>query len=71
MAVKKQVRLANPRNVQQFLKRVVNEYYRDEIDSSKARDLGYLSKILLDSFETVEFQQRLEAIEKTISENQK
>ena len=63
MANKTNIRLANPRNVQSFLKKVINQYYSDEIDASKSRNLGYLSKILLDSFELVEFQGRLEKLE--------
>jgi len=63
MANKTNIRLANPRNVQSFLKKIINQYYADEIDATKSRNLGYLAKILLDSFEIVEFEQRLAELE--------
>lgn len=67
MANKTKIRLANPRNVQSFLKKIINQYYSDEIDATKSRNLGYLSKILMDSFETVEFQERLEKLEQQLN----
>ncbi len=70
MTVKKRsIRLKNSRDVQRFLTRICNERYREELEGDVARDVGYLLKILLDSLKGIDLEERIEAIEKKLTEN--
>jgi len=68
VANKKHIRLNSARDVQKLLSRLINERKRDEIDSATCRDIGYLAKIMLDSIEAGEFEERIQDLEKTIQE---
>ena len=67
MAGKKHIRLSSPRAVQGFLKKLINEHYRDELEPTKVRNLGYLVKILLDSFEIIELEERILKLEEQLN----
>jgi len=69
MAGKRHIKLGQPRDVQKFISKLINQRLRDEIDSSTARDCGYLAKILLDAFDAVELEERLTELENKIGIN--
>lgn len=60
------VRLTNLRDGQKFLASIINKRYRNEIESSVSRDLGYLLKVYLDYYENIEFDTRIGAIEQKL-----
>jgi len=64
MANKRHVRLNSARDVHKLLSKMINERRRKEIDGQECRDIGYLSKILLDCLEAVELEDRKENLEK-------
>ena len=68
MANKKHVRLDTARDVHKLLSKMINERRRDEIDSAECRDIGYLAKILLESIEVGELEERMSELEKSIEE---
>jgi len=69
MPNKKHIRLNSARDVQKMLSKLINERRRDEADTAICRDIGYLAKILLDSIEAGELEDRLKQLEKSIEEN--
>lgn len=69
MAGKRHIKLGHARDVQRFVSKLINQRLRDEIDSSTARDCGYLAKILLDTFDAVEMEERLTELENKIGIN--
>ena len=66
MANKRHIRLNAVRDVQKLLSKIINERRRGEVESSECRDIGYLAKILLDSIEAGELEDRIEQLEKSI-----
>lgn len=68
MANKKHIRLNSARDVQKFLSRMINERRRGEVDTAECRDIGYLAKILLDSIEAGEFEDRISELEKFVTQ---
>lgn len=66
MAGKRYIRLKTPRDVSRFISGLINQVNRDEIDSEKARTLGYLAKILLESLEKTELQTEIEKIKEKL-----
>jgi hypothetical protein len=65
---KNRIRLENPRNTQKFLARIINELHDGTISESKARVMGYIAQIMLKSFETIDFEERLKEIEKSMED---
>ena len=63
MANKKHIRLNSARDVHKLLSKMINERRRKEIDTLECRDIGYLAKILLDSIEAGELEDRVEKLE--------
>ncbi len=63
MANKKHIRLNSARDVQRLLSSLINGRLRGEYIGPECRDIGYLSKILLDSIEAGELEDRLERVE--------
>ncbi len=63
MANKKHIRLNSARDVHKLLSKMINERRRNEIDTLECRDIGYLAKILLDSIEAGELEDRVEKLE--------
>ena len=70
MANKKHIRLASARDVHKLLSKMINERRRGEIGSTECRDVGYLTKILLDSIEAEDTEERLAGIEKKLEEKE-
>jgi transcription initiation factor TFIIIB Brf1 subunit/transcription initiation factor TFIIB len=66
MAGKRYIRLKTPRDVSRFISGLINQTNRNEIDSEKARTLGYLAKILLESLEKTELQTEIERIKEKL-----
>ena len=66
MANKKHIRLSSARDVQKLLSKMINERRRGQVDTTECRDVGYLAKILLDSIEAGELEDRIEQLEKNI-----
>jgi len=69
VANKKHIRLSSARDVQKLLSKMINERRRGQVDTTECRDIGYLAKILLDSIEAGELEDRIEKLEKSIEEN--
>ena len=69
MAGKRHIKLGKPRDVQKFISKLINQRLRDEVDSATSRDCGYLAKILLDTFDAVEMEERLTELENKIGIN--
>jgi len=63
MANKKHIRLNSARDAHKLLSKMINERRRKEIDGQECRDIGYLLRILLDSIEAGEFEDRIENLE--------
>lgn len=63
---KNKIRLENPYAVQRLLARTINLLNNGMINDGKARTIGYLSNILLHSFETVNIENRLSELEAKI-----
>jgi len=66
VANKKHIRLSSARDVQILLSKMINERRRGQVDTTECRDIGYLAKILLDSIEAGELEDRIEQLEKSI-----
>ena len=64
MANKKHIRLNSARDAHKLLSKMINERRRNEIDGQECRDIGYLLRILLDSIEAGELEDRIENLEK-------
>ena len=70
MANKRHIRLNSARDVHKLLSKMINERRRKEIDGQECRDVGYLLRILLDSIEAGELEDRVEKLE-TLLEQQR
>jgi len=68
MANKRHIRLNSARDVQKLLSKMINERRRLDIDSLECRDIGYLAKILLDSIQVGELEDRLRKLENMLGE---
>jgi len=64
MANKRHIRLNSARDVHKLLSKLINERRRGQVDTPECRDIGFLAKILLDSIEAVELENRIENLEK-------
>jgi len=64
MANKRHIRLNSARDIHKLLSKMINERRRKEIDGQECRDVGYLLRILLDSIEAGELENRNENLEK-------
>lgn len=60
------IRLNNPSQVKRLINRTINQLLSGEIETDKARCVGYLSTILLKSLEIEELENRLTEIEKQV-----
>lgn len=58
------IRLNNPQQVKRLLNRTINDLLSDNMNTDKARCIGYLSSILLKAIETEDLAVRLDKIEK-------
>ena len=66
MANKKHIRLNSARDVQILISKMINERRRGQVDTTECRDIGYLAKILLDSIEAGELEDRIQQLEESI-----
>ena len=57
------IRLKKASDVNRLIAKVINQLIRDEIGENKAGKVGYLCNIMLHSFDTQEFEKRLETLE--------
>ncbi|ABR47180.1 hypothetical protein Amet_0962 [Alkaliphilus metalliredigens QYMF] len=64
------IRLQNPQQVRRLLNRKINQLLKDEIETGKARCIGYLSSILLKSIEVEELETRILKLEE-VADNPK
>ncbi len=71
MPNKKHTRLQTARDVQKLISKMINERRRGEVDTTECRDIGYLAKILLDSIEDGEVEDRVVELEKLMTEKNK
>lgn len=55
--------LTKPSDVRRMLASIINNCLVDEMQSEKARTVGYLSQILLKAMETSDIEQRLAELE--------
>lgn len=60
-------RLQNAQDSRKFMQKLINAYDKNEISTEKARALGYLLKIFLDTVEASDFEKRLEELEQIVS----
>jgi len=67
MANKRHIRLNDLRDAQKLLKKLINERYRDELETGKARDIGYLLKVFIEAYEKSDLEKRIEALEQNLS----
>ena len=63
MANKRHIRLNSARDIHKLIAKMVNERRRNEIDGQECRDIGYLLRILLDSIEAAELENRNENLQ--------
>ena len=68
MANKRHIRLSSARDVHKLLSKMINERRRKEIDTLECRDIGYLAKILLDSIEAGELEDRIANLERLLEQ---
>ena len=62
------IRLNNPSQVKRLLNRTINQLLNDEIETDKARCIGYLGSILLKATEVEEMELRLTELEGKLKE---
>ena len=63
---KQDIRLSNPNMVRRLLSRTINQLLKGEIQTDKARCIGYLSSVLLKSLEVEELEARITEIENQV-----
>jgi len=63
---KQMKRLQTARDAREFMQALINAFDKNEISKDKARTLGYLIKIFLQSYEVAELQQEVEEIREII-----
>ena len=69
MANKKHIRLNSARDIQRLLSSLINGRLRGENMSQECRDVGYLAKILLDSIQAGELEERIKRMEMLLEED--
>ncbi len=57
-------RLRTARDARQYMQALIEAYDKNEISTDKARALGYLIKIFLDSYEKADLQKQVEELMK-------
>lgn len=60
-------RLRSATDGREFMQSLINAYDKNEISTEKARALGYLIKIFLDTVEASDIEERIEELEKIVS----
>ena len=67
MANKQHINLKTIGEVSSFLAKVINQFYRDEIDGPKASKLGYLCNILIGSLKDSQLEERVKVLEESMA----
>ncbi len=62
------IELRGTRQIQRLLAETINQVRRGELDPKAANCIGYLSGILMKSFEQVEIETRLAAVESALKQ---
>jgi len=57
------IRLQNPQQCRRLLNRTINDLLNEDIDTDRARCIGYLTSILLKSIEVEDLENRIQALE--------
>lgn len=57
------IRLNNPQQVKRLINRTINQLLKGEIETDKARCIGYLGSILLKATEVEDMAERMNDIE--------
>ena len=65
---KQMKRLQDARDAREFMQSLVNAYDKNRISKDKARTLGYLIKIFINTYETAEIQGKVEELEDMINQ---
>lgn len=60
---RRSIRLRTVFDLNRLLARTINQVLRDEISEGKAGKIGYLSNVMLKSFEMTELEQRIQKLE--------
>ncbi len=63
MGRKNYTQLSNLSDLRKFIAKLVNQRLRGDVDSSTARDVGYLCKLLMEILDRNELERRLEKLE--------
>ncbi len=66
LPARRDVRLETPLHVQLFIARLIREVYHGKLDERKGSRLTYMLNILLSSFELVDFEKRIQELERNI-----
>jgi hypothetical protein len=62
------IRLNSLQDVRRFLARIANELYKKKIETDAARALGYIGSIIISAIKDSDLEERIEKIEKQLSE---
>ena len=68
MVYKNYKRLQNAKQAKEFLQHTINAFDKGEISEPKARTLGYLIKIFLDTYQVADVQDKVEELERLVKE---
>ena len=62
-------RLQNARHAREFMQQLINAIDKNKISEKKARALGYLIKIFLDTYQLADLQEKVENLESIVQKN--
>lgn len=65
------IRVNSPSAVQRLIARTIRKLECGEIEDGRARTIGYLCTILLNSFETINLEKKVAELEKIIQKGEK
>ena len=65
MAGKQHISLTTIGEASQFLAKIINQVYRDEMDKNKASKLGYLVNLFISSVKESDLEKRVQALEES------
>lgn len=60
---RRSIRLRSASDVNRLLARIINNLLRNEVEESKAGKIGYLSNIMIKSFEVSDIEKRIAVLE--------
>ena len=68
MKTPRTVKLKTPFDIQRLLAKLVNRMLRNEIGEAKASKIAYICTVMLKTFESGEFEERINKLENKIAE---